>query len=94
MNAQFKSKFQITTNSLFDEIVKAIIDYFDQQSVNTYTRYINFSREKLLSTTVTKESRNFRLNLQNYFQHAQKLIRYHRNLFQLKSIQLSFFVFT
>jgi hypothetical protein len=43
MNAQFKFKFQITANSLFDEIIRAIIDYFDQQSVNTYTKYTNFS---------------------------------------------------
>jgi hypothetical protein len=43
MNVQFKFKFQITANSLFNEIIRAIIDYFDQQSVNTYIRYINFS---------------------------------------------------
>ncbi len=46
-----------------------------------------------MSTTVTEESKNFELDLQNYFRHAQKLIRYHRNPFQLKSIQLSFSVF-
>jgi hypothetical protein len=93
MNVQFKSKFQITANSSFDEIVRAMIDYFDQQSVNTYTGYTNFSREKPLSTTVTEESRNFGLDLQNYSRHAQELIRYHGNPFQLKSIQLSFSVF-
>ncbi len=31
--------------------------------------------------------------MQNYFQHAQKLIKNNRNLLQLKSIQLLFFVF-
>jgi hypothetical protein len=63
-----------------------MINYFDQQSVNMYIRYINFSQKKLLSTTVIKESKKFGLNLQNYFQHAQKLIRYYKNPFQLKSI--------
>lgn len=67
MNKQFKFRFQIIINLSFDKIIFAMIDCFNQQSVNIYTKYTNFSQQKPLFTTVTKENKNFKLDLYNYF---------------------------
>jgi hypothetical protein len=44
MNKQFKFRFQIIINLSFDKIIFAMIDCFNQQSVNIYTKYTNFSQ--------------------------------------------------
>jgi hypothetical protein len=94
-NSQIKSNYNITASSSLKTVITAIIDYFDEQSLQNYLTYAGKGQKKIMipKNQVSSERISFGLNLSNYSERAAEKIKLHCNHFKEKRLQLNFNVY-